>query len=129
MHAGAGQHGADRQLAVGHVQMKLVAAPVLILSLAVLFGANVALPRQIAQHLLQFLTSLPLDSRTALRSLGFAKGAWGTFGLRLPAGPLLLFSRLRETLARRDCGRIARNMPDQALALGSGDDRLMQLLG
>src|SRR5258708_6021909 len=110
-------------------QMKLVAAPVLILPLVVLLGAHVALPGQIAQHLFQLLMPLPLDARTAPGSFGFAKRAWSTFGLRLPARSLLLFSRLGETLARRDRGRIARNMTDQALALGSGNDRLMQLLG
>src|SRR5258708_39931894 len=129
MHASAGQRGADGQLSVSHVEVELVASPVLILPLVVLLGAHVALPGQIAQHLFQRLMPLPLDARTALGSFGSAKRAWSTFGLRLPAGSLLLFSRLRETLARRDRSRIARNMTDQALALGSGNDRLMQLLG
>src|SRR5258707_964267 len=83
----------------------------------------------LAHHLFHLLMPLPRDARTASGRFGFAKRAWSTFGLRLPARSLLLFSRLGETLARRDRGRIARNMTDQALALGSGNDRLMQLLG
>ena len=76
----------------------------------------------------QLLMALPLDSRATLRGFGFGKGALGVFGLRLPGGSLLLLGCLRETLARRDRGGIARNMPDQALALSGRDDCRMQLL-
>src|SRR5580658_5170415 len=90
MHAGAGQHGADRKLSVGDVQMKLVAAPVLLLALAVLFGADIALPRQFFQHAVQFLMALALDAGTALT--GFDSGETATRAF-LPAP--LCTSRLR----------------------------------
>ena len=73
MDAGAGQHRADRYLSVGNIQVKLVAAPVLQVSMTILLCADVALPRQLAEHPGQFLMALPLNTRTALGNFGLGK--------------------------------------------------------
>lgn len=49
MQAGRGQDRADGNIAVDHVQMQLVAAPALLLALAVLLAAPVASSGQIVQ--------------------------------------------------------------------------------
>src|SRR5207253_2845800 len=84
--------------------------------------------------------ALALDTRTALGGFSLGKHLPGPF-LRAWFGmPLfgcvflcrvfrrLLLLRFGKTLASRDRGGIARNMPDQALALSSRDYGLMQLL-
>src|SRR6266576_2988319 len=135
MDAGAGQHRADRYLSVGNIQVKLVAAPVLQVSMTILLCADVALPRQIAQHPGQFLMALPLNTRTALGSLGLAKRTLGACTFALLCGPLLrllllllLLRRFRKTLPRRNRRRIPGNMSDEPLVLRGGNHRLMQLL-
>src|SRR5216684_8860773 len=90
MDAGAGQHRADRYLSVGNIQVKLVAAPVLQVSMTILLCADVALPRQVAEHPGQFLMALPLNTRTALGSFRPGKSTLGACALALLGGPLLL---------------------------------------
>src|ERR1700736_1037972 len=138
MDAGAGQHRADRHLSVGNIQVKLVAAPVLQVSMTILLCADVALPRQLAEHPGQFLMALPLNTRTARGSFGLGRSTLGACALALLCGPLLrlllllplllLLLRFRKTLPRRNRSRITGNMPDQSLVLGGGNHRLMQLL-
>src|SRR5260370_8103598 len=89
MYAGAGQHRADRYLSVGNIQVKLVAAPVLQVSMTILLCADVALPRQIVEHPRQFLMALPLNTRTALGSFALGKGTLGACALALLCAPLL----------------------------------------
>jgi hypothetical protein len=45
VHTGAGQHRADRELPVRHVEMQLVTPPVLLMSLAAGLSADVAVNR------------------------------------------------------------------------------------
>src|ERR1700676_3690464 len=138
MDAGAGQHRADRYLSVGNIQVKLVAAPVLQVSITILLCADVALPWQLAQHPGQFLMALPLNTRTALGAFGLGNSTLGACALALLCGPLLrllllpplrlLLLRFRKTLPRRNRSRITGNMSDESLVLRGGNHRLMQLL-
>jgi hypothetical protein len=107
VHAGAGQHRADRNLSVGYVQVEFVTAPVVLVSLAVLLGPDVALPRQVGDHLLQFLVPLALDTSPPLACLGAARRSLGPSGLpRLALSPLFLrllaSDRFRKSLAGGD---------------------------
>src|SRR5260370_26366458 len=135
MYAGAGQHGADGYLSVGNIQVKLVAARVLQVSMTILLCADVALPRQLAEHPGQFLMALPLNTRTARGNFGLGKSTLGACALALLDGPLLglvllllLLFRFRKTLPRWNRGRIPGNMSDESLVLRGGNHRLMQLL-
>src|ERR1700680_4812915 len=124
MDAGAGQPRADRYLSVGNSQVKLVAAPVLQVSMTILLCADVALPRQLAEHPGQFLMALPLNTRTALGNFGLGKSTLGACALALLCGPLiglvlllllLLLCRFRKTLPRWNRRRITGNMSDESL--------------
>jgi len=94
----------DGQLPVGHIQMKFVTAPVLIISLAIALGAQVALAGKFAEHSGQALMALPLDPRTAFAGLGAGKSWAFAFGLLVTngasplqrAGPRGLLSRSSE---------------------------------
>src|SRR5258708_20349098 len=140
MYTGAGQHRADRYLSVGHIQVQLVAAPVLQVSMTILLCADVALPWQLAEHPGQFLMALPLNTRTALGAFGLGNRTLGVCALAPLGGPLLglvllllllllpLLRRFRKTLPRWNRRRITGNMSDESLVLGGGNHRLMQLL-
>jgi hypothetical protein len=50
MHGGCGEHATDRDLAVGGVDVQLVADPGYLMSIRIALGADIAIPRQIVQH-------------------------------------------------------------------------------
>lgn len=127
VHARAAENGADRDLAVGDIKVELVATPMLLMALTAFLDADVALPRQIAQHRFQGLAALPLDARSPFRGFAAGETAFGSLGF---LG--LLFLRggaFRKAFARGNGRGIARDMTDKALLLGGFDDGGMQLLG
>jgi len=131
MHARARRQCADRHLAVGHIEMQFVAAPILFVALAVLLGTGVALPRQFREHLRPFLPALALDARATLGCFLFLEGSFRAFllvllvlrGLRFP-----LLDCLRVMFARHNRRGITRDMSDQAFLLRSRNHSFVQLL-
>ena len=139
MHAGAGQHCADRNLPVTHIQMKLVTTPVLLISLTVFLRPHIALTGQVFQHDLQLLMALPLYAGPALRRFGPLLPALlplhaggGDRLLSVPAFPFLrlpllllfkprfllsLFGSFRISFPHGDRCGVASDMPDQTFLL------------
>ena len=90
---------------------------------ATLLGAYIAAARQLLQHLRQCHRTLPLQARLFLRPML----RW-VFLFLLVLLFLLLDRRWGKPLAHFDCGRVTRNMADQATMLGVADERLMHEL-
>ncbi|MCO5350282.1 MAG: hypothetical protein M9913_05160 [Bryobacteraceae bacterium] len=88
MDAGAGEQGRDGDLAVGDIEVEFVAAPMIVVTPTVSFGADVALGRQVGEHGVGFLAALALDAGAALGGFGLGKGPF----LRLVL-PRFLFCR------------------------------------
>ena len=83
MHAGTAEIAADRDLPIGNVKVQFVSAPVMLVTLAILLNADVALLRQLGQHLVQGLVALAFNARTALGRLGAGKPRFARFGFCL----------------------------------------------
>ncbi|MCO5353776.1 MAG: hypothetical protein M9913_23355 [Bryobacteraceae bacterium] len=88
---------AEMGLAVGDVEVEFVAAPMIVVTPAVSFGADVALGRQVGEHGVEFLAALALDAGAAIGGFGWARGLFA-FGFAA-----LLFCRF---CSRRASGRV-----------------------
>ena len=115
---------ADRDLAVGHVDVQLVADPGVAVSLAVLLRADIAVGRQVVEHLRQGHGGLAFEPCAPLRSF---------FSLLRPS-PLALGKRRRllldgRLLAGLDGRRVAGEMAHQLVAVGLADQRFVHALG
>ena len=95
MDTGTGQDRADVHLSIGDVQMEVVPAPVLLVPLAVLLGADVSLLGQIGQHGGQGLMRLPLDAFAPVAGRGLGKGSPGRLDFLLALAARFL-ARLRS---------------------------------
>jgi len=123
MHGGGGQYTTDWDLAVGSIDVKLVALPTLLKALCVAFAADIAVCGQIDQHCRQaHAADLTFDppqgcGRSNLAPAGAATPEFG--GQRR-----LWFGR--RLLARLNGGAVARDMADQPIAVCRLDQRFMQ---
>ena len=120
----AAQQATDRNLAVGHVDVQLVADPGGLVALAVLLRADIAGGRQIVQHRRQVHGRLPFET---------CQDLWPFFALlRPPAlalgrrGRLLLRGRLLTGLDGR---RVAREVAHQPVVVRLPDQRFVHALG
>src|ERR1017187_5918121 len=110
--------------------MQFVPAPVMIVSMAVLLASQIALLRQIGQHLRQLHLPLPRQPRVALRHIGpFAPFVallrttgspaltWRARGCLLRLFPRRLGRRFRKAFAGFYRRGIACNVTDQSILL------------
>lgn len=112
VNVGAGQQAADRDVAVGDIDMQPVAAPELLVALGVLAVADGAGARQVGEHRLEAHARLSLQPAGGLLDdLVLARPAASPALLRLPR-----LGRWRRPLARQDRRAIARDVADQAAA-------------
>src|ERR1019366_8696051 len=141
MHGGRRQHGADGNLSVGHIPMQFVATPVMIVSVAVLLAPQIALPRQIGQHLWQLHLPLPRQPRVVLGhirpfaplvALVWTTGSpfltWRARGCLLRLFLRRLGRCFRKAFAGFDGCGIACNVTDQPIFLGFTNQSLMHEL-
>ena len=121
---GGRQETTDRNLAVGHVQVQLVADPSGLVALAVLLHAHVTLGRQVVEHCRQAHGRLPVEAFEDLRSfltlLRPSPFALGRRRCLLPRGRLL---------AGLDGRRVAGEVAHQPVAVGVADQRFVHALG
>lgn len=122
VHAGGGQHGRDRDHAVGDFQVQLIAQPARREALAIALAADIAALRQIGQHRFDaHAKRLTLQTRaglglTHLILAGPVALARGRLGHRCGLG---------RRLARLNGGGIARHMADQRIAQLAANRRFM----
>ena len=114
----------DRNLAVGHVDVQLVADPGVLVALAVLLRADIAGGRQIVEHRLQGHGRLPVEAFDGLRPF---------FALLRPP-PLALGRRGRLLLRGRlltglDGRRVAGEVAHQPVVVRLPDQRFVHALG
>jgi hypothetical protein len=81
VYARARDHGADRNLSVGHIGVQFIAAPVLLMTLAARLHSDRTVARQFLQHFFQWHAALPVQSR-----VGAGGPPW-----RLPALPSFMW--------------------------------------
>ena len=124
--AGGSEYEADRDIAVDHVQMGLVAAPAFCLALAVLLAAPVAGRGQVGQVFLQAAVELQLQPcRIRRRRRGLALPAPAAFAALGGGGRLRLG---RGLLAGADRGGVAADVPGELVAIAGLDHRLVDFL-
>ena len=123
MQRGGGQDATDRDLAIGHVDMELVADPGFLVPRAVLLRSARAGRREVVQHRLFSHGALPLQPRELLRPLCslFRSSSLPLRGLgRFPLGGRLL--------AGLDGGRVSGEVTKQPVCARFPDQRVVDVL-
>ncbi len=126
VHRGGGQNAGDRDVAVGGVDVQLVAGPTGLEPLGVALDAGVAAARQVGQHGVEAHGPLTLKPARLPGRRGLALARSPTPATRRRRSGFGQRCAARRRFPRHDGGAVAGDVADEPLRLVLSDQRLVQ---